>query len=545
MYCAALPFSLSGCFADYGGKQHMTRFFILPTLVVILLSTPVFAQRVIRGKLQPKPAAGAILLAIGESGESTSVSITKKKFRIKPPAKKSRLYILEDGQVTGQLVIARCKTKKNSRRLRCTARSKSQVYTLFKAGKNLGKLKKMGPAYVRKTVSLASVVRSAKTSATNFVPIGVQSNGLVVPSDTVTSSRFSLAVEPPNDVDRDGLVDAIDIDDDGDGIIDNYDTSSTTPPSQSFSVFSNLKLSMEDSLNLHATGLSTELVSDALANYQTLAIQVAGTEEETTELDCGSLSYCSAGGTGSIPPEGTADFPGLPGGAYDPDGDGHGTITRGPTGDFQLKTGASMADIQGGDILLQKISGSGGETTEVPGTLNFVFTSTPAMKSIAVNANPAQTIDYQAADRLGSLNNCVQVPATGNVSLTITGWRPQRLGVVSAGEATYMDLGHSMLTIDIPNAPAIAPSIGGAGPGNCAGEFYAENDTHLESASVGLQDVRGDIEASISNTYTFTIDVTGCLGEISWNSGERLQLDLQFRSNDGDNAAQKICVLRD
>lgn len=523
----------------------MIRHTLLAALTLIIVTTSASAQRAIRGSFRPKPADGATLIAIGDSGESTSIAITRKKFRIKPPAKKSRLYILEDGQITSQIVVARCKQKESGRGVKCNAGSKSNVYSLFRAGKNIGRLQKLGSAYVRKTTSLSSVVRSVKTSATNFVPVGLDSSGLIAPSQNLSANHVTSFDEPVSDIDRDGLVDAIDIDDDGDGIIDNYDTSSTTPPSESFSVFSNFKLSMEDSLNLHATGLTTEGMDAALQNNQTLAIQVAGTDEETTELDCGTLSYCSAGGTGSIPPNGTTDFPGLPGGPYDPDGDGLGTITRGGTGDFQLKTGASLADIQGGDTLLQKVTEAGGTTREVPGSLNFVFTSSPAMKTVAVNAGAPQTINYLASDRLGSLNNCIQVSATGDVSLTITGWRPQRLGVAEAGEDTYVDLGHSKITIDIPNAPALPPGIGGSGPGNCAAEHYSESDTYLQIGAEGLQDTRGDIDASVDNTYTFTIDVTGCLGATPWNSGERVQLDLQFRSNDGDNAAQKFCVLRD
>ena len=66
-----------------------------------------------------------------------------------------------------------------------------------------------------------------------------------------------------------------------------------------------------------------------------------------SRLDCGGLSYCSAGGSGySAEP-----FPnGLPfPGSFDQDGDGFGTITAGPTGDFQLHTRAPSDKIGSGD----------------------------------------------------------------------------------------------------------------------------------------------------------------------------------------------------
>jgi hypothetical protein len=71
----------------------------------------------------------------------------------------------------------------------------------------------------------------------------------------------------------------------------------------------------------------------------------------------------------------------------------------------------------------------------------------------------------------------------------------------------------------------------------------------LSIGSEGLQDNKGDVDATASNTFEFAINVTDCLaaaqgGAISWAPGEQLQLDLQFRSRDGDNAAQKFCLKR-
>lgn len=522
----------------------MLRLIIVTSFCLFVSLQIASAERPIKGTFKRMPAAGSILLAVAETGESTSTEISKKRFKISPPSRQARLYILKDGRVTGQLVVARCKQGRDARALRCNSKSKLSVFTLFKAGKNIGALVPSGAAYVGKTKSLAAVVRSVKTEAINFVPIGLGSNGLVSGSNSARLRSVDAFADSPGDRDGDGLVDAVDVDDDGDGIIDNYDESSGVPVASSFKIFSNLKLSMQDSLNLHATGLTTTAIDSALRSNQTLAIQVVGSDDETTELDCSTLSYCSAGGTGGIPPNGSEDFPGAPGGTYDPDGDGLGTITRGGTGDFQLKTGAGLSDIQGGDTLLQKVTAADGSQREVPGTLNFVFMSSPAIQSIGINSDAPQTIDYSSPTRLGAMNNCIQAPASGNVSLTITGWRPQRLGVPEAGEGTYIDIGRSKITIDIPNAPSVPPSMGGSGPGNCSSIHYSESDANLELGSNGLQDIKGDVDAASDNTYTFTVDITGCLGGMSWNSGEMLQVDLQFRSQDGDNAAQKFCVIR-
>jgi hypothetical protein len=520
----------------------------LALLIAVASSTTAFAApKPIKGTLNKLPSSGTKLLAISDDGKSSTASLTKKSFSIVPPSNSARLYLIKNGKITGQVVLSKCQGSSRSPK----SCSKTQVFTSFKAGKNLGTVSKSGLVYLAKAVTLGAVVSSNKSTAKNFVPIGLATNGL--PAVTVArAARGVMALgTTPTDIDKDGLVEALDVDDNGNGIIDNYDSAGVTQPENSFRVFSNLKLDMDASLNLHATGLSTERVDTALRAAQTLAIAVAGGTGETTELDCGGLTYCSLGGTGESPPTAGVPFPGTAGGSFDPDGDGLGTITKGATGDFQLATRATSSAISGGDTLIERVTAADGTERQIPGTLNFVFTSTPALKSIAVNSDPAQTVDYAVTtNRLGALNNCITVPATGSVSVTLVGWRPQRPGVTTAGEAAYVDIGNSKITIDIPNAPSLPGAGGGAGgPGNCAVSSYSESDPNLSSASDGLQDSKGDTSADSSNTYQFTVNVTGCLaaapsGPITWNANEQLQLDLQFRSRDGDNAAQKFCVKR-
>lgn len=519
------------------------------TLVSVLLSSSVFAaEKPITGTFAKLPPTGTKLLAISDDGRSSSLVISKKSFSIVPPGKTSRLYLLRNGKITGQLVLSKCKGSAK----KPTGCSKTQVYTAFKAGKNVGAFTKSDLAYVHKSISLAPVNASQRTVSKNFVPVGLGTTGLPVGGTaSAMGAMFSLAATSV-DVDKDGLVEALDVDDNNNGVIDNYDSSTVTQPANSFRVFSNLKLDMDQSINLHATGLTTDLVDAALKQAQTLAIAVVGGVGETTELDCGGLTYCSMGGTGSSPPPIGTPFPDVRGGVFDPDGDGFGTIERGPTGDFQLVTGARSSSIAGGDTLIQRVTSARGVERQIPGVLNFVFTSTPALKTISGPSIPTQTIDYSLAyGRVGGFNNCVTVPAVGSVSLTLTGWRPQRPGNSSAGETPYVDIGNSRITIDIPNGPS--PTGFGSttpGPGNCVASAYQESDPNLSIGSDGLQDMMGDGEANALNTFEFSINVTDCLaaasgGAIAWGPGEQLQLDLQFRSRDGDNAAQKFCVKRD
>jgi len=518
--------------------------------LVCLSDTASAQQRPLSGEFQKRPPSGSKLLAIGSNGRAAFGVLTGKKFSVTPPTASARLYLLKDNKVSGQAVLSKCGKLKGSAAINTKTCNKAVVYTSFKAGKKLGVITKFGSAYVSRSASLGNVVPSDRAAATNFVPVGLAKLGLG--GATLSSTKeFSTLADPGADSDLDGLVDALDIDDNGNGIIDNYDpSSSSSSSSDTFKVFSNLKLDLSESLNLHATGsLSSAAIDAALQSVQSLAIQVAGSTGETTELDCGTLGYCSAGGTGQ---NNSQPFPGAAGGTFDPDSDGFGTIVRGGTNDFQLQTRATSAAIGAGDSMIQRVTATDGAERQIPGVLNFVFNSTPALKAIAVNGNAGQTINYTTTPRLGSRQNCIQAPASGDVILTITGWRPQRPGVASAGEGAFVDIGNSLITIDIPNAPVTSGSTapGTNGPGNCVTSAYSvPSDTNLTVSGSGLQDAKADTTASATNTYNFVVNITSCLtnapsGAISWPANTELYIDLQFRSRDGDNSAQKFCVKR-
>lgn len=356
----------------------------------------------------------------------------------------------------------------------------------------------------------------------------------------------------PADADRDGLDDAYDADTDHDGIINNYDTSDDAPAVTGISsatadtvkIFSNLKLEIDQSLNANTgTAPTTSEIDAALSSGGTLAIAVVGDSGagDTTELDCGALNYCSAGGTGS---SSSQEFPEN----FDSDADGLGTVVAGGTGDFQLTHGATSAQIGGGDTFMEVVTDLSSNVEKVPGMLNFVFHTTPALKSLAVEDGSTYTVAYPVSNGMvGSANNCFLVDDGdgGDVVLTITGWRPQRPGESSLGEAAFMDIGKSTFVADIPNLPCSNGTSGGCsgtGPGNCAQASYSTTDPNLTITADGLVDLASDATADASNTFTFTLNLTTCLGATSFNADEKVFIDLQSKSEFGDNAAQKFCV---
>lgn len=510
---------------------------------------PTALRRIVVSKI--RQFNGAQLLAVSASGRTSAVKIRGGKATIRPPESKVRLYVVKDGEV--QAVLGAKKPSSSSRRVEAEAIS---IATVFQAA-----------ARVIGSQAAQGVILAQGLSSRNFnkvvdpkilaslakVKAAIASKGR---GKSANASRTVPTVQSAKsgDRDKDGLHDVVDVDNDGDSITDNYDAGSNdksgiTESRPGFVVFSNLKLGIDQSLNLFTTGLDTARIDAALRNFQTLAIGVAGNPNDPlrqAELDCTGLSYCSSGGTGSALAIGTRGFPDRD----DKDGDGFGTITPGPTGDFQLLTGAAFSEIAAGDVLSQIfVDSASGKETRVTSMLNFIFASTPAVKTVATVLG-ANSVNYSAAPILGSPPNCIEVPATGPVSVTIEGYRPQRPGVRSVGEGQWVDIGGSRVIIDVPNAPLATPSSpASAGPGNCRATSYSTTDPNLTPDAQWLQDTTSDRDASASNTFSFTVDLTDCLtgnpgGALTWNSGEYLFVDLQFRSQYGDNAAQKFCLRR-
>jgi hypothetical protein len=262
----------------------------------------------------------------------------------------------------------------------------------------------------------------------------------------------------------------------------------------------------------------------------TLAIQVP--TGDRVQLDCGGLVYCSPGGTGHV--LGGAPFPG-------------GEITRGSTGDFQLQVGAKASQIGSGDAFIERVT-IGSSETQLPGILNYMFSTTPALTTWGDGSGASGAIAYPASPGTagGQQNPIALTPgADGHVVATLTFWRPQRKAIENSGEGSgWVDVGRLGYSADIPNGPSAGGpgAPGGAGRGRCDADAYATTDPNLSVGGDQVRDAQADRAADPANTLTFSVDLTRCLanGGATWNPGEVLGVDIQARSNYGDNAAQKI-----
>jgi hypothetical protein len=180
--------------------------------------------------------------------------------------------------------------------------------------------------------------------------------------------------------------------------------------------------------------------------------------------------------------------------------------------------------------------------------LNFIFNATPEVASLTMGSTTVAPV-YPATEGMqGSANNPFVAPGSWDKRLTLVAYRPQRPGISAAGEGALVDIGNSKISIDLPNNPCVASGGGGCSGQNtsrCSLSSYSETDSNLSLEGEALKDSRVDQDTDTSNPsanqITFTVDLSSCLSE-SWDSGEKLGIDLQFSNDVGDNAAQKFYI---
>jgi hypothetical protein len=490
------------------------------------------ATKHITGKLS-KP--GYTVIALAANGRATSVVAKRGKFRLRPRARRVTLHLrAPDGVYAGPVVI----------------RGRGGAAILgVKAGARLGRIK-IHPGYARPRRKLPSrwIDWTHRARARNGVPIGAGVFGRV----RSRPSRSSV----PGDGDRDGIPDPLDVDDDGDLILDNIDRSRAARASQfeDFMISSLMGAGQFGPLvNANAGGLTTEQVDAALSRAGILKLEFV--RGDSAELDCGSaqsrsnpdvggLVYCSRGGTGQVAPPLSQPFPEC----CDPDGDGFGTFQPQPDlqgGPMVLNHGATTTQIGTGDVLIERLT-TGGVETQLPASVQYIFATVPALVSYNDGQGNSATISYPVPD--GTFFPVAAGP-NGDAIVTMTLWRPQRRPI--AGEAClgntppcdWIDMGH------------LDYGVQSAGKGGCPPNALSESDPNLKKgshpSSFGqnsgfFTDLASDQPASPANTFTYTVNLTRCLSAfgLSFNPGEIRKFALGGATSGGDGTFQAVLFRR-
>ena len=517
------------------------------TLALLHASAPAVAAREpITGKLS-KPSYTVI--AFASNGKAKSAPARRSRFSVRPPAKRVTLHLrAPNGTYAGPVVVGR---KKNGRR----------AILGIMAGARLGEIKvrrgfaKVGSELDERRVDAKRVARSRRG-----VPIGAGRFGRV--------RSKPLRATVVGDLDADGIPDPLDVDDDGDLILDNLDqanrgsgaraaqTEGGCGPNGFYcpAVSSYLALAnFAQTVNVNA-GSTTGQIDATLSSTGYLRFSPAA---ESAELDCGGepdpgnpdgwiggLTYCTRGGTGVASAGGPGPaFPGPAGGEFDPDSDGFGTF---PKPSF-LAHRATTTQIKTGDVLTQRIT-SGATESEIVVTLNYVFVTIPALVSYSDTAGNSATVSYPvAADGRGTFGHGfpVSAPPGEDIVLTLTFWRPQRKAIPGSDPAgaEWMDIGHLTYAVGAP------PSAGGGCPQNT----FSSTDPNLVPPSLpllgfgGLADSKDDAQASQQNTFTYQLNLSQCLAAkgLSFDPGQEQMLNFLAVAGATDTAQQTVSFKRE
>ncbi len=509
----------------------------------------------ISGKLSKR---GYTLIALDESGAATTHRIKGHKFKLRPPSAEVTLHLrAPNGIYAGPIVVeekgnqvkkakkalkraksakARMRARKELQRARQLAKGKVAIVG-FEAGAKLGKVAvKRGKGYAKVKHRLAArwIDSTRWARATKGVPIGAGNFGRVRSKKTHGGSR--------GDLDLDGVPDPLDVDDDGDLILDDIDTTPRGSATGSaiasqaqlgFNKWTDLRLSgtlregfephPTPVVNANAANLSFAQIESGLRTAGTLSITTPG--YASGELNCRGLIYCSAGGTGrrdrqtylpALDPN-PEPFPEC----CDPDGDGFGSLDPNP-GHILLQTNAGADEIRGGDVLIVEGTKPGGEKDELVSTLETVFDTPPAPTSYTDELGVTHDIPYPYTNAPLFV---MDGPDPGSdVSATFHVWRPQRRPIpeeLSPGGGDWIDIG------------GLQYRVGGVSGRGCPQGSYSESDPNLtlglgtEASTHGpvqipmLTDSAPDHPADPANTFSFTLNLTQCLAAegISFNPG--------------------------
>lgn len=499
---------------------------------------------------------GYSVLMVAKSGNSTAVKGGKFKIKVsKTDAKGASLHLVTSSGVYGGPIVLKADTKKKTGNTQLSGVSGDIGKIAMKTGYSL--------AAAKKTTAIATSSKIKVSS--KGAPAGAGRMGL--PSSTSGAGVKIFGVwktgdgDAPKgeDTDKDGLPNTLDLDDDNDSKIDLVDDSN---PSKAITTGSLLFLDISKTINFHAGMDETKMQAAIDAVFKSnnnfwIGLNLNTGSETAPDgvhiscaaevLWCASSSPATLFGTGSNgAAEKWADKKADGFALAVPKGNGPncdtssspmmgGGMCSGPSTNFnrQIIPQLPSADVKPGSLFTMNFTTGGLITKSVAGSLSPYFASVPALKEVTAGGQ-VKNIDYslKAVNGAGAANgtqsNPIVVPANNKV-ITLTFWRPQRSGVIEAGESRFVDMGGLRYGFYIGvnrvcDSGAMTPVSSTLANSPGAGDF----------AHTPLVDSAKDSTPNAANTLSFTVDLSKCEGGSAPSIGSQGQMVTLIASSPGN-----------
>ena len=499
---------------------------------------------------------GYSVLMVAKSGNSTAVKGGKFKIKVsKTDAKGASLHLVTSSGVYGGPIVLKADTKKKTGNTQLSGVSGDIGKIAMKTGYSL--------AAAKKTTAIATSSKIKVSS--KGAPAGAGRMGL--PSSTSGAGVKIFGVwktgdgDAPKgeDTDKDGLPNTLDLDDDNDSKIDLVDDSN---PSKAITTGSLLFLDISKTINFHAGMDETKMQAAIDAVFKSnnnfwIGLNLNTGSETAPDgvhiscaaevLWCASSSPATLFGTGSNgAAEKWADKKADGFALAVPKGNGPncdtssspmmgGGMCSGPSTNFnrQIIPQLPSADVKPGSLFTMNFTTGGLITKSVAGSLSPYFASVPALKEVTAGGQ-VKNIDYslKAVNGAGAANgtqsNPIVVPANNKV-ITLTFWRPQRSGVISAGESRFVDMGGLRYGFYVGvnrvcDSGAMTPVSSTLTNSPGAGDF----------AHTPLVDSAKDSAPNAANTLSFTVDLSKCEGGSAPSIGSQGQMVTLIASSPGN-----------
>lgn len=478
------------------------------------------------GKLSGSGLTGARVVIVGEAAGAPSTTVRNGKFTLRLPtsfakARASVQVLSSGGAYLGPIVLR--KGRKSGRSvgyLRLSSKAKgSQSLGTVKFRKGAGTPSK--PLAAKYTDSRAVSLNS--TGA----PKGAGNLGLVLTAKGARAAQGATDQSKPGaDPDSDGVVNAMDVDVNGNGILNPQDAQTVAAgkaAGQQPFVFASLFVPFAKA----AGGASN--YTENVREYLTVNFGLPATSVQApsaVQVDCQGVPWCAKATVK------TAAY-GFPAGSPWPTdaATGRQVVGRPPAGagfDIGLLPNVTPAEIAAGQNFQFVITGSDGEKT-VPLGLTPYFQAPPSPTSIAGNVigpNPAEGTTSPGSSPIAVNSTIVPIVVNRPVRPAVPGAEAGR--AVSMGKLGYGVYASTMGSSSPPaNCPAAAFS-----------DFTPTLSVAAAGSSFGLADSGDDSPETTGRTIGFSVDLSKCADRSGRSPapGETVMIDVYAQDAAGNQA---------